>query len=67
VFQFKFDKETENMLIYSLALYKYRGYVGGFEALVKYYAAISFEKMVFSPSEIFSKVDYYQNLIKKHL
>ena len=53
MFQFKFDKETENTLIYSLALYKYRGYVGGFEALVKYYAAISFEKMIFRTSEDF--------------
>jgi hypothetical protein len=53
MFQYKFDKETENMLVHSLALHKYRGYVGGFEALRKYFASICFEKMLVRTSEDF--------------
>ena len=51
MFQYKFDKETVYMLLYSLALHKYRGYVGGFEALVKYFAGICFEKMMLLSGE----------------
>lgn len=52
---FKFDQDTENMLMYSLALFNFRGYVSGFEDLVKYLAALSFERVMFQTGLKFEK------------
>lgn len=43
---FEVGQDTLNLLTYSLALYRFKGYVGGFEDLAKYLATLALEKMI---------------------